>query len=416
MTETIIMILAAALFGYGLLARRIEKQDITAPMLFVLLGIVVGPQILGWIRPSLDSTGLQHIAELTLALVLFTDASQIERRQLWRYEAYPIRLLAVGLPLSVLVGTVTAAVWFGLDWYTAAVLAVILTPTDAALAQSIMDKRQFDEKLRQTIAVESGLNDGIALPILLLFVSLLAAGSSQDAWHWADFIGTQLILGALLGIGAGRLGGKLIDYAILHHWMPPLYQRLSSVALGILAFVGTEALEGNGFVAVFLAGLFLQAERKRVMNRLKEFGEAEGHLLSLVIFFLFGAIFVPTAWPLLTWSMLVYALLSLTLVRMLPVAISLIGTPLNAGGRAFLAWFGPRGIASILYLLLSLEQLGYADHIEHYDVLFGTSVLTILLSVFLHGLSGGLWANVSAHHQRQSSMTRASQQHHRRHP
>ncbi|ASP39246.1 hypothetical protein CHH28_11410 [Bacterioplanes sanyensis] len=416
MTESIILILAAALFGYGLIARKIEKEDITAPMLFVALGIIVGPLMLGWVEPSLASTGLQRIAELTLALVLFTEASQIERQQLWRYEAYPIRLLAIGLPLTVVCGAVVAFYWLQLDWYTAAILAVILTPTDAALAQSIMNKRQFDEQLRHSIAVESGLNDGIALPILLLFLALLAAAGEQDAWRWADFIGTQLILGALLGIAAGRLGGMLIDHAILHHWMPPLYQRLSSVALGILAYLGSEALGGNGFVAVFLAGLFLQSERKRVMSRLKEFGEAEGHLLSLVIFFLFGAIFVSIAWPLLTWAMLCYALLSLTVIRMLPVAISLIGTPLSASSRAFLAWFGPRGIASILYLLLTLEQLGYDAHMKHYDVVFGTSVLTILLSILLHGLTAGWWSSIAARCERRHSQTKGSARHERRHP
>lgn len=381
--------LALSLFVFGVLARRIENLGITAPMLVTSVGIMVGPLGFHWLAPALDTAWLKTLAEFGLAVILFTDASQIQRSHLVKFEILPIRLLAIGLPLTMVLGALLAVPILGLSWLAACWLAIMLAPTDAALAQSIFSKQEIPERLRHSITVESGLNDGLALPILLFVLALMQAGQYAmiNSWHWPLFLLQQFVVGTLTGLVVGRYGGRLIQFASDQRWMPPQYQRLSSLALALLAWAGAEVLGGNGFIAAFLAGLFLEAHRAVVIQRLREFGEAEGELLSLLVFFLFGLVFVAEAWPLLQWQHLLYALLSLTLVRILPVLIALIGSGLNLRSQLFLAWFGPRGIASILYLLLAVDQLGYASQIPEYNNIFSTTVITVLLSIFIHGVS-----------------------------
>ena len=390
MNEHILLLLIfGSLLCYGLSARNIEHAGISAPMLITLVGIVSGPLVLNLVDPQLEHHGLKLMAELTLAIILFTDASQIERAHLLKFEILPIRLLAIGLPLTFIAGWLLAVPVLGLSWLAAAWLAIMLTPTDAALAQGMINNSRTDESLRHTITVESGLNDGLALPVLLFILALMQAGDYAflDADEWPIFVLQQFVVGSLMGWFVGRLGGKLVHHASQQGVMLPMYQRISSLALALLAYAGAEVLGGNGFIAVFLAGLFLKARHTVVIKRLKEFGEAEGELLALLVFFLFGLVFVAEAWPLLQWQHLVYALLSLTLVRILPVLIALVGSGIDWRSRFFLAWFGPRGIASILYLLMAVEQMGYANSIPEYDNVFATTVLTVLLSIFIHGMS-----------------------------
>lgn len=393
MEETILLLVAVALFFYGLLARRIEQADITAPMIFTLLGVVCGPLGLALVSGSPDNSKIFFIAELTLALVLFTDASQVRWKHLGQFNYYPIKLLAIGLPLTILAGAVFAYWLLPLGIVAALLLAIILTPTDAALAQSVMEQKSIDADLRNSVNVESGLNDGIALPILLMALALHTAGSAQelDGAYWGEFILTQLLAGTVIGVAVGRIGSYLINQACEKDWISPVYQRLSSISLAIIAFSLAEVFHGNGFIAVFLAGLFLQTQHEVVIERLKEFGEAEGELLTLAVFFIFGVIFIPMVWPYISWNTFIYAVFSLTVARMLPVWISLIGTQLNIKEKLFLAWFGPRGIASVLYLLLVMEEFGFNQDSETLQTIAATSVLAILMSIFLHGASTKFW-------------------------
>jgi NhaP-type Na+/H+ or K+/H+ antiporter len=389
----LVLIVALALLAFGLWSRWIEQRAVTAPMLFVALGVITGPLLFDWSAPDVEADGLKTIAELTLALILFTDASQINRAHLAQFERLPLRLLSIGLPLTMVLGAVVALLMFDIGWSTALLLAIILAPTDAALAQTLFGEQRIPEALRHSITVESGLNDGLALPILLMTLAIISAGglASVDHLHWLGFFLQQLLLGSVIGVVTGRLGGTLIQAASRAERMDPVFQRLSSLALALLTYTLAEHLGGNGFIAAFMAGLFLQSQQTIVIDRLKEFGEAEGQLLSLIMFFLFGLIYVPEALQHADLMIVSYALLSLTLIRLLPVLISLLGSGLSWRHRLFLGWFGPRGIASVLYLLLAIDALGFAPETAHYDVLFSTSVLTVLISVFIHGLSVPLW-------------------------
>ena len=391
--DPLLLILAAGLLAFGLISQRIERIALTAPMLFLLLGVISGPVLLDWSAPAIESSALKIIAELTLALILFTDASQVQRSHLVKFENLPIRLLGIGLPLTIMAGAAVAFLLYPGHWQVAVMIGVILAPTDAALAQSVFSATAIKEKLRHSITVESGLNDGLALPFLLLIIAIASAGDlgTVDPWYWGNFLFMQIALGALVGIAVGYFGGYLLEQAGKNDWMNPVFQRLSSVALALVTYTGAEHTDGNGFIAVFMAGLFLHAGRTMVVTRLKEFGEAEGQLLTLVMFFLFGLIYVPDALPQITPETVIYALLSLTLIRIIPVVLALTGTGLDIKEKLFLGWFGPRGIASILYLLMVIEQLGFAEQLPGYQLLFPTVVTTVALSIFVHGMSVPLW-------------------------
>jgi len=400
----LLLILASGLLLFGIFSRRIEAYSVTPPMLFLGLGAVSGPLLFGWTSPAIDSTALKTIAELTLALILFTDASQVNRSHLSKFENLPVRLLAIGLPLTILAGALTASFFFPVGWEIAILIGIILAPTDAALAQSLFTEMRFSERLRHSITVESGLNDGLALPFLLLALALITASdlTAVDPLYWGNFILIQIFAGGLAGLVIGYAGGSLIEWAGRRNWMDPVFQRLASLALALLTYTLAEQCGGNGFVAVFMAGLFLQAKQKIIVQRLKEFGEAEGQLLSLIMFFLFGLIYIPDALDSFTPEILIYALLSLTLIRIIPVWIALTATELHLREKLFLGWFGPRGIASILYLLLVIDELGFREQIPGYETLFPTVVLTVTLSVFLHGLSVPFWVRILGQRQRKT--------------
>ncbi len=382
------VIIFAALLAYvfGLFSKLAERSPLTGPMVFVAVGILVGPLGFGWLQVAVNAELVRVMAEITLVLVLFIDASLIDLPALIRSRGIPLRLLLIGLPLTMGLGILLAWPLFPhLSFWLLALLALILSPTDAALGQAVVKSEAVPERIRQAINVESGLNDGIALPPILLGIAVLAGDPSRQlgSGFWGDFIRSQLLFGPLVGAVVGWLGGRLVDRAAQRGWMNDTFQRLASAALAMLAYAAAEEVHGNGFIAAYFAGLLLGVRSHAVRERLQEFGEAEGQQLALFIFLLFGLVLVPRALPHWDMGAWVYAVLSLTVVRMLPVALSLIGSGLDRPSVAFIGWFGPRGIASILYLIMVVGKLG-AQKLEY---VLAVIVLTVLLSVFAHGVT-----------------------------
>jgi NhaP-type Na+/H+ or K+/H+ antiporter len=296
--------------------------------------------------------------------------------------------------LTILAGVFVGVVIFtGLPIWQAAILATILAPTDAALAQAVINSERVPGRIRQALNVESGLNDGICFPILLLFISL--AGSSEaahSASYWMGFVTFQLVLGPLVGIIIGYVGGKVVLWAVNKNWMTVSFQRLSIIGLSLMAFYFADLVGGNGFMSAFFSGLVFGNVARRVCGPIYEFGEAEGELLILLTFMLFGAVMVPEAIGVLNWRTILYALISLTIVRMAPVAISLVGKGLSTPSKLYVGWFGPRGAASILYVLLVVDKHNFSGE----SIIFTVTVITVLLSVFLHGLTAVPGANAYA--------------------
>ncbi|MEM7030222.1 MAG: cation:proton antiporter, partial [Chloroflexota bacterium] len=258
------------------------------------------------------------------------------------------------------------------------------------LGQAVVSSPRVPIRIRQALNVESGLNDGIALPILLFFVSIAGAQEATgDAAYWIQFAALQIILGPIVGAGVGYLGGKLIAWAEKHNWVSASFQRLVALGLALLAFALAELVGGNGFIAAFCAGMTLGNLFRNVCGHLHEFAEAEGQLLTLLTFMFYGAVMLPPAFALFSWQIVVYAILSLTLIRMVPTAISLLGMGLRWRTTLFLGWFGPRGIASILYCLLILEAAELAGR----DTMYSIIMITVLMSIFAHGLTAVPWSN-----------------------
>ena len=385
------VIVALGILSFSLISGRVQGTVITPPMVFVVFGYLVSEQVLGVVIFDLDDRWIVTLAELTLVLVLFTDAARIDLRLLVRDHNLPLRLLALGLPLTIFVGAVVATGLFDqLGFWQAAVLAAVLAPTDAALGQAVINSPAVPVRIRQALNVESGLNDGIALPIVLVLMSVAGATEQQEtAGFWLWFTANQVVVGPLVGVAVGYVGGKLLERGCRAGWITLSFQELWALGLPLLAFAGAGLIGGNGFLAAFCAGLTLGNCTRSVCSSLYEFGEAEGQLLSLLVFMIFGAVMVPDALAHLSWLVFLYALLSLSLVRMVPVAVSMLGARLRGETVLFLGWFGPRGLASILFAFLVVEQANIAG-LEEVLVIV---TATVLLSVFAHGIAALPLAN-----------------------
>lgn len=377
---------ALLIFVFGLFSKVSERSPVSAPMVFVSVGILAGPVGLGFLKEGINAPLVRVLAEVTLVLVLFVDASTINLRSLIREKGVPFRLLSVGLPLTMMLGLALAVPLFGsVNLWALALMAFILSPTDAALGQPVVTSPDIPKNIKEAINVESGLNDGIALPPILACIATLSPPATGDlgASYWIVFTLKQFVFGPILGALVGGWGGRLVDRASKAGWMNPTFQRLAAWALAVLAYALAEIFHGNGFIAAFFGGLMLGAHTPIVRERIQEFGEAEGQQLALFVFLIFGLVAVPAVaayWDAQAW---LYAALSLTVVRMLPVAVCLAGTRLDWPSIGLIGWFGPRGIASVLYLLLVVNALGLAGH----ERILSVIVLTVLLSVFLHGIS-----------------------------
>lgn len=381
-------------FLFCLLSRRMVDSWITAPMAFTGFGLLLGDVSLGVLTPHLRSHLVTVIAETTLILVLFSDASRICAARLRRDRTLPIRLLALGLPLTIITGMIIAMILpLGLGIREAALLAVVLAPTDATLGQALFTIESIPLRIRQALNVESGLNDGIALPVLLVFLVLATDGASGDLGASIYLIAKQIVLGAFAGIFIAFLGSRAFDRFQSMGWMSGDFERISVFALALLAYAGAEVIGGNGFIAAFCAGFTVGNVSQRMPHCIFSFVETEGQLFTLAIFFLFGASMAAPALAAADLSMIAYALLSLTFIRMVPVALVLKGLKFRWDTVLILGWLGPRGVASILYLLILIEH----EH-EHEILGLGTieavAVLTILLSILLHGISAKPLANV----------------------
>ncbi len=378
--------IASAILGFAMISGRADRLALTPPLAFALFGLVAGAQGLGLIALDLDHSAIHLLAELTLIIVLFTDAARIDFTRLRADFTIPVRMLTIGMPLTILAGTGLALVLFpGFTLWEAALLAAILAPTDAALGQAVVSSPAVPKRIRQALNVESGLNDGIALPVIILFLCLAAMGHhGAGETSFLVFGLLQVTLGPAAGVAVGLIGGRALEWTQRTGFMTEAFQGVSAIALALLAYGLAETIGGNGFIAAFVAGLTMGNTTRKCSRFVLEFAEAEGQLLTLFVFLIFGAILLPELMETASWPALVYALLALTVIRMVPVGLSLIGARLLAPTVLFLGWFGPRGLASILFALLVIDEgmgIGAASQIT------AVTIMTVALSILLHGVT-----------------------------
>jgi len=387
-----IAIMAGLFLGYALVSGRLGGTVLTAPLLFVAFGFLAGSGGFAFARIDVEHSAIHVIAELTLILVLFSDAARIDLDRVRQDHNLPIRMLLIGLPLAIAAGMFVAVMLFpGFSLWEAALLAALLAPTDAALGQTVVSAKAVPIRIRQAINIESGLNDGIALPAVLLFAALAgAAHGSHESGSWAQFGLMQVTLGPLAGAVIGYAGARLIDTSAERAWATTAFQGIGILSLSVLAYVLAEMIGGNGFISAFVGGLVFGNCIRNPCTYLFEFMESEGQLLMLITFLVFGAALLPEGLAHANVTFVVYAVLSLTAIRMIPIAISLLGSGLRPPTYLFLGWFGPRGLASILFVLLILEE---AD-IPHRAEILSITVITVALSVILHGISAAPFAKI----------------------
>ena len=367
---------------YALFSRRLSTTAITGPMVFVTAGLIIGTDGLD-ILDKPNPEAVTTLLEITLAIVLFSDANAINSTA-WRTEAFvPGRLLLIGMPLTIALGVGAAVILFtGLGIWEAALIAAILAPTDASLGQAVISNPRVPQRIRQGLNVESGLNDGVVLPLVLIFLG--AAEESATTGSVGDvlsFIGQEVLIAAIVGISIGWVGAKAILAATHRGWISSMWTQLGGLALAAAAYGLAAPLDGSGFIAAWLTGLTLGALTRGEVEDLTEFSETFGSALTMLSFLIFGALLLGPAVGDLTWEVALYAVLSLTLIRMVPVALAMIGSGLGRQSVLYLGWFGPRGLASIIFAGIVIED---AD-LPGAPTIITVVMVTVGLSVFVHG-------------------------------
>jgi NhaP-type Na+/H+ or K+/H+ antiporter len=377
-------IVAVLLIGYGAVSARLQTSVVSEAMVFVVAGLVIGSGALHLVDLGPASAVVLLLAEATLAVVLFTDAVRVRLPRLRHEAAVPLRLLGIGLPLTIVAGTVVGLLVFpDLNVWTAAALATILAPTDAALGLPVISNQNLPSRIRQGLNVESGLNDGVCVPLLIIFLTLAAAEEDMAQTGPVRILLEEIGFGALGGVAAGVLGAWVLRQAVARRWATPGWQQIISVATAILAYTVAVALGGSGFIASFVAGITFAVVAGAGAESSTGFAEQSGQLLDALTFLMFGAVLLGPALGALDWSVVLYALLSLTVVRMVPVGLAMLGMRMRPSTVAFLGWFGPRGLASIVFVLVVVDEGSLAE-----SALLQTVVsVTVGLSVFAHGLS-----------------------------
>ncbi len=372
------------LFGYSLISRRLEQTVLTAPIVFTIAGIFMFPALPTIMEAGFNANVFLRLAEVGLVLLLFTDASRTDFKFLKTIGNIPIRLLGTGLLLTIFLGMVAARLVFPeLSLWEAGILAVILAPTDAGLGQVIVNSPRVPLRVRQALNVEAGLNDGLSVPFLLFFMALAAAKIEGGAESLAEFIGQQLGYGLVVGATIGLAGGWVLGWARRRDWVAGPFRQIAVVALPLLCLVISELVGASMFIAAFVAGLTVQVGFKDAGKDSVEFTEEWGQLFNLAVFFLFGVLILKD-WPQYTLPVFLYAVLSLTVVRMVPVAIALFGTGLSPASVVFMGWFGPRGLASIVLGLVYLEE---GTYLRGESTTRLAVIVTVALSIFAHGFS-----------------------------
>ena len=380
MSVSDLAIVAALVFGWGALSARLERFDVTAPITFVLAGLLLTHGPLAFLSFAPSNQLIKDVAEFTLALVLFSDASRVGLHELRVDTRLYARLLGVALPLTIGLGTLLALTVVGTSIWLALLVGAALAPTDAALGAGMMVNPVMPARIRRLINVESGLNDGIATP----FVSVALAGAAtggEVAGHGPAAAVVELGIGVLVGLAVGGAGGLLVNAARRRGWTAEGFAGPALLGLATCAYASAVATGGNGFIAAFVGGLAFGTTGGRRGRPLVPFVEETGALASLLVWLAFGAVAVLPAIKVLTWQMVLYAVLSLTIVRIAPVAVASVGSRLGWATIALVGWFGPRGLASVVFALLALEELGGAAASDAVAVI----TITVLLSVIVHG-------------------------------
>lgn len=383
-------ILAVFAFIYSAIAGRVERSMVSGPIVFLLFGLACGPFGLGILNIESSNLEMRAIVDITLALILFIDAANADLRVLKSHAKIPWRMLIIGMPGVILLGVVAGWYLFpDLAIFELCILATILAATDAALGKGVITNKAVPSRIREGLNAESGLNDGLAVPILFVFIALASGvNSDQDSTAMAlGLVARELGIGAIVGLGLTFIGVMLANWCHKKGWWSDIWKQILVVALALACFATAQSLHGSGYIAAFVGGLLFGWLAGRKTHELVFAAEGIGEVLAMATWIVFGSAVVGQAWTGMTWPIVIYSLLSLTIIRMLPMVVSLTGLGENFESKLFLAWFGPRGLASIVFIIIVADY-----NFPGYSTIMHTVVCTITLCVLAHGFTANAWA------------------------
>ena len=380
------LVLAVLVLGYAVVSARVNRSSIAPALIFLLLGMGLGPFGLHAIDAGPGTEGYTLLAQLALTVILFNQAANLRFDRIRVHGAVSLRLLVVGIPLTVLLGALTAVVLLPvLPWWEAVCLAAVVAPTEAALIEALLEDHRIPERVRHALSVESGFYDGFALAILLTALALASEQADRSGVNWIWFMFSTEFLSLLAGGAVGLLGGLLVAWSRHRDWMSDTWAQLATLALAFVCFQVGERLEASGFVAAFTGGLAFSIVSRRKSDKPlpTQVSDAAGQLLELLVFAMFGAFAVIDGWLRADWRMVAFALLALFGVRIVAVGVSLLRSDLPMPARFFIGWFGPRGIGTVVLGLLVVNR----GEIQYADVIGTVVVVTVTLSLVLHSLT-----------------------------
>jgi NhaP-type Na+/H+ or K+/H+ antiporter len=389
----ILAVIAAFAFLYSLVASRLERTPINGALVYVVCGLLCGPAGLHLIDLKMDGEGIRRLAEFTLAVVLFTDSANANLPVLRRVEQLPIRLLLIGLPMTIALGFgVGFFIFDGLSILEIALLATMLAPTDAALGKAVATNKAVPDSVREGLNVESGLNDGICVPVLLIFLAFVTGkvgGGGETLGLVVNLVIKEIGVGVLVGVILAVVGGQLLKICSRRGLVADAWVQIPVIALAMTCFASAQWLGGSGFIASFVGGLIFGGLARSHKEEVLRGAEGTGDILSLITWFSFGAVVVGTQFGHITWQVAVYAVFSLTAVRMLPVFLCVLGLGQRTDTKLFLGWFGPRGLASIVFMVMVT-----AEKLPGNEILISTVTWTVALSIVVHGITANPLAKI----------------------
>jgi NhaP-type Na+/H+ or K+/H+ antiporter len=376
-------IIALFAFLYSAVAGRLEKTVISGPLVYIAFGLLCGPLALGILNIEVSAVEMRVLADLTLALFLFIDAANADLSVLKGNIKIPARMLGVGLPLIILSGFGVGMVLFDeLSFYELALLATMLAATDAALGKAVITNPAVPSRVREGLNVESGLNDGICVPILFVFIAL-AVGSTEgsSASLAITLVAEEIGIGLAVGLGLTAIGTWILRRCHELGWITDIWGQIPVIALSVGCFAVAQSVHGSGYIAAFSGGILFGYLAKQSKHELLHAAEGVGETMALFTWVIF-AVIIGKYFEFFSWEIVVYALFSLTIVRIIPIYLSLTGTGESNNSKLFLGWFGPRGLASIVFAVIVLNH-----EIAGGKIIALTVICTVILSIIAHGLT-----------------------------
>jgi len=373
-----LLVLGALVAAAAALSGLFRGSILNASVLAVAAG--VGLAAFDTVSVDSESDTVRHAVELALILTLFSDGLFVERELLGRHWGPPARALIIAMPVTMaLIALCTRALFPDLSWAECFLLGAVLSPTDPVVTSTVVTAKRVPGVISHTLNLESGLNDGLALPLVLFFLVLAAPGG--DALQSGIELLGEVAVGALIGFALAYLAGRVLQ-RIPGGGLAHNYEGVYALGLALLAYGLADVTWGNGLIAAFVAGVALAVAEHDIPDAFSNFNENVGAIFQAITFFLFGALIVDTPWNdgvLVLLGVIVFVLL---IARPAAVLLALAGTRLPRPQKLFIAWFGPKGVASMLFALLVLNSA-----VPHHELVFETASFVIIASIVAHGLT-----------------------------